>query len=48
MPYFEKAHELEPTRESFLQTLKTLYYRFRAEPGMQEKYDATVQLLESL
>ncbi|MBQ3998842.1 MAG: tetratricopeptide repeat protein [Paludibacteraceae bacterium] len=48
MPYFEKAHELDPTRESFLQTLKTLYYRFRSEPGMQEKYDATTQLLESL
>lgn len=48
LPYFEKAHELDPTRESFLQTLKSLYYRFRAEDGMQAKYDATVQLLENL
>ena len=48
LPYFEKAHELDPTRESFLQNLKTLYYRFRTEPGMQEKYDETVQKLENL
>ena len=48
LPFFEKAHELDPKRESFLQTLKALYYRFRAEDGMQAKYDATVQLLEEL
>jgi len=40
LPYFEKAHELKPDNTNYMQTLKMLYYRFRTEPGMQEKYDA--------
>jgi tetratricopeptide (TPR) repeat protein len=40
LPYFEKAHELKPDNTNYMQTLKMLYYRFRSEPGMQEKYDA--------
>ena len=48
LPYFEKAHSLAPEKTSYLQTLKTLYYRFRSEPGMQEKYDATMEKLNNL
>lgn len=40
LPYFEKAHALKPDNTNYAQTLKMLYYRFRTEPGMQEKYDA--------
>ena len=40
LPFFEKAHEMAPEERNYTQTLKTLYYRFRSEPGMQEKYDA--------
>lgn len=40
LPYFERAHELKPDNTNYMQTLKMLYYRFRTEPGMQEKYDA--------
>ena len=40
LPFFEKAHELKPDNTNYMQTLKMLYYRFRTEPGMQEKYDA--------
>ena len=39
LPYFEKAHALKPDNTNYMQTLKMLYYRFRTEPGMQEKYD---------
>ncbi|MBQ1858361.1 MAG: hypothetical protein II140_00730 [Paludibacteraceae bacterium] len=48
LPYFEKAHELEPTRLSFIQALKEIYFRFRSEPGMQEKYDEMVEKLNNL
>ena len=48
LPYFEKAHELDPTRPSFIQTLKEIYARFRSEPEMQAKYDEMVELLNNL
>lgn len=45
LPYFEKAHELDPENTDYMRTLKTLYYRFNEEPGMQAKYDAIVNEL---
>ena len=42
MPFFEKAHELDPANTDYMRTLKTLYYRFHDEAGMQAKYDAIV------
>ena len=48
LPFFEQATEKAPEDRTYLQTLKTLYYRFRAEPGMQEKYDAVVEKLNNL
>lgn len=35
MPYFEKAHEMDPENRSYMSTLRTLYYRF----DMQKQYD---------
>ena len=45
MPFFEQAHEIEPSNTDYMRTLKTLYYRFHDEPGMQAKYDAIVNEL---
>ncbi len=36
LPYFEKAHELDPENRDYMITLKTLYYRF----DMEDKYNA--------
>ena len=47
LPYFEQAHEMDPNEIQYLQILKGLYYRFRTEPGMQAKYDATVEKLNN-
>jgi len=35
LPFFEKAHEMDPENRDFMITLKTLYYRFH----MDEKYE---------
>ena len=48
MPYFEKAHEMEPEDRTYMQILKGLYYRFNSEPGMQAKYDAMAEKLNNL
>lgn len=48
LPFFEQAHELAPEDRTYLQTLKGLYYRFRSEPGMQDKYDAVVEKINNL
>ena len=48
MPYFEKAHEMEPEDRTYMQILKGLYYRFNSEPGMQAKYDAMTEKLNNL
>lgn len=48
LPFFEQAHELAPTRASFVQALKEIYFRFRSEPGMQAKYDEMVEILNNL
>lgn len=31
MPYFEKAHEMDPANRDYMMTLRTLYYRFSME-----------------
>lgn len=46
--YFEKAHELDGKNRYYVLNLKQLYGRFRAEKGMQAKYDAMVKLLEEM
>ena len=48
LPFFEKAHEMAPQDRSYLQTLKTLYYRFRNEPGMEAKYNEASEKLNNL
>ena len=48
LPFFEKAHEMAPEDRSYLQTLKTLYYRFRNEPGMEDKYNEASEKLSNL
>jgi len=45
LPFFEQAHEIDPENADYMRTLKTLYYRFHDEPGMQAKYDAIVEKL---
>lgn len=45
LPFFEAAHEIDPANTDYMRTLKTLYYRFQSEPGMQAKYDAIVNEL---
>lgn len=36
LPYFEKAHEMDPTHRDYMMTLRTLYYRFE----MEKEYNA--------
>ncbi|MBO4689846.1 MAG: tetratricopeptide repeat protein [Paludibacteraceae bacterium] len=48
MPFFEQAHELNPKERDYMIVLKSLYYRFRNEPGMQAKYDAMVEKINNL
>ncbi|MCQ2325510.1 MAG: tetratricopeptide repeat protein, partial [Paludibacteraceae bacterium] len=35
LPYFEKAHEMDPANRDYMMTLRTLYYRF----SMDAEYD---------
>ena len=44
LPFFEKAHELAPEDRSYMQTLKSLYYRF----GMDDKYAEISEKLNNL
>ena len=44
LPFFEKAHELNPTDRTYIQTLKGLYYRF----GMDDKYNEMNEKLQNL
>ena len=48
LPYFEKAHEIDPTDRQYVQILKGLYYRFISEPGMEAKYKEMEELLRTL
>lgn len=45
LPFFEKAHELDPENRDYMITLKSLYYRFIKEPGMEAKYNAMSEKL---
>ena len=47
LPYFEKAFELDQNRD-YLILVKGLYYRFRSEPGYQEKLDEATEKLKNL
>lgn len=44
LPYFEKAHQMEPTNRDYMITLKTLYYRFE----MEAQYKAIQAELDAL
>jgi tetratricopeptide (TPR) repeat protein len=46
LPFFEKAHEMNPEDRQYMMILKGLYYRFLSEPGMEAKYNAIVAELE--
>ena len=48
LPFFEKAHEMDPTDRQFIQILKGLYYRFISEPGMEAKYNEMTEKLNNL
>jgi len=44
LPYMEKAHQIDPTERSTMETLKTLYYRMQ----MNDKYEEMKAKLEAL
>lgn len=44
LPFFEKAHELDPSDRQYLVILKGLYYRF----GMDAKYNEVTEKLNNL
>ena len=44
LPFFEKAHELNPEDRTYIQTLKGLYYRF----NMEDKYNEMNAKLQNL
>ena len=44
LPYFEKAHEMEPQDRTYIQILKGLYYRF----NMDDKYNEMNEKLNNL
>ena len=46
LPFFEKAHEMNPEDRQYMMILKGLYYRFLSEPGMEAKYNAILAELE--
>lgn len=46
--YFEKAAELNPEDIGNLSQLKSLYFRFRKEPGMQAKYEKIEKQIKAL
>ena len=48
LPYFEQAHQMDPTERQYVQILKGLYYRFISEPGMEAKYNEMSELLSTL
>ncbi len=44
MPYFEKAHQLNPTEKSYIMALRGIYYNL----NMNDKYDAMEKKMEEL
>ena len=48
IPYFEKAHEVNPTERNTMEMLKQLYFRLRNnKPEYQQKYDAIKAQLDA-
>jgi len=49
LPYFTKAHELIPTNSEIIESLRSVYYRFRDKnPEMMEKYEYYKNLLDTM
>lgn len=47
LPYIEKAHELQPEDQAIMSTLKTLYYRLKANnPELESKYEEISKKME--
>lgn len=47
LPYIEKSNELNPGDQGIMMTLKTLYYRFKAnDPELETKYNDIIKKLE--
>ena len=44
LPFFEKAHEMDPQERNYMQVLKGLYYRFH----MDDKYAEISEKLNNL
>ena len=44
LPFFEKAHEMDPSDRTYMQVLKGLYYRFH----MDKEYEAITEKLNNL
>jgi len=45
IPFFEKANSIKPDDKDSLRNLKELYFRLRADPVYQAKYDAVMKKL---
>lgn len=48
VPYFEKAHEIDPQNVDAVDFLKSLSFRLRDEPGMSEKYEVYNELYKKM
>lgn len=48
LPWFEKAHEVDPANRSVVEYLKSLYFILRDEPGMMDKYNEYNALLQQM
>lgn len=47
IPYFEKAHEIDPSERNTMETLKALYFKLRNnKPEYQKKYDDIKAILD--
>lgn len=47
LPYFEKAHEVDPKSVQALEYLKSIYFRVRNDEGMMEKYEKYNELYKA-
>lgn len=48
LPWFEKAHEVDPANRSVVEYLKSIYFILRDEPGMMDKYNEFNALLQQM
>jgi tetratricopeptide (TPR) repeat protein len=49
LPYLERAHELAPEERSIVESIKSVYYRFREKsPEMNEKFEYYSKLSETM